>query len=455
MFKKLRFYKLSCLFAGCLCFGCSKEYLDKKPNQALLVPTTFADFQALLDNPGIMTLAPGINEISSDDFVVIPDYYQYLSVPAQNSYIWVKDVYEGASIADWNNPYKQVFYANVVLEGLAKEKPDAVALAQWKVLRGEALFFRANAFYNLAQVFASPFTDANSLNPGVPLKLTSNVNVIAQRGTLSQTYNQIKDDLTAALPLLPENAPYKNRPTKSAAYGLMARMALNTGAYNDALKAANNYLNLNNALIDYNTIDPSGARPFPKAMPNSNVEVATYFISQGYSLDEVAVIDPNLFQTYDSNDLRKSIFFDDEGDGLIFFKGSYTGNSSWFAGIATDEIYLVRAESYIRTGEVDKGLADLNILLLNRYKKGQYIPYASLSQAIALKLVLSERRKELVARGLRWQDLRRLNYDPQFAVTISRSINNVNYQLKPNDNRYVFPIPANEIANSGIQQNAR
>jgi hypothetical protein len=73
----------------------------------------------------------------------------------------------------------------------------------------------------------------------------------------------------------------------------------------------------------------------------------------------------------------------------------------------------------------------------------------------ALRKVLLERRKELVFRAIRWTDLRRLNKDPRFATTLRRVVLGQEYLLPPNDNRYVYPIPTNEIEASGVPQNPR
>ena len=73
----------------------------------------------------------------------------------------------------------------------------------------------------------------------------------------------------------------------------------------------------------------------------------------------------------------------------------------------------------------------------------------------ALSLILQERRKELVYRNLRWTDLRRLNLEPKFAKSIKRTIKGTEYILEPNDGRYVFAIPDDEIKISGIEQNMR
>jgi len=70
-----------------------------------------------------------------------------------------------------------------------------------------------------------------------------------------------------------------------------------------------------------------------------------------------------------------------------------------------------------------------------------------------LNKILTERRKELLMRGLRWTDLRRLNKETAFATTLSRIVNGTTYTLPPNDPGYVFRIPLSVINFTGIEQN--
>jgi len=106
-------------------------------------------------------------------------------------------------------------------------------------------------------------------------------------------------------------------------------------------------------------------------------------------------------------------------------------------------------------GKLDYAMKDLNMLLRNRWRKGTYTDQIALDPNDALDKILMERRKELIFRGLRWSDLRRLNRDPRFAKTLTRIVEEVTYRLPPNDPKYVYPIPESEIKLSGIQQNVR
>jgi len=99
----------------------------------------------------------------------------------------------------------------------------------------------------------------------------------------------------------------------------------------------------------------------------------------------------------------------------------------------------------VRNGKVEAGLADLNHLLENRWEKGKYVPVENLSQTEALKVILGERRKELIFRGIRWSDLRRLNIEGA-NISLERTVNGKMYVLAPNDPRWTWPFPLEATA---------
>ena len=128
-----------------------------------------------------------------------------------------------------------------------------------------------------------------------------------------------------------------------------------------------------------------------------------------------------------------------------------------FGGIATDEVYLIRAECAARTNKISEAVDDINTLLSHRYATGTYVPYpANLTADAALSLILQERKKELCFRSeIRWGDLRRLGQDSRTAVTLTRILNGVHYALSPNDKRYAFLLPISVVQLTGIPQNPR
>ena len=447
-----------------LLFGCTKSsFLAVRPDNALVVPATLKDVQALLDNDFVMNglgsygLIPGIGETGADDyFVTDGDYTGSLLPLYRNCYTWAKSVYAGEEIPDWNLPYRCVFYSNLALDALDRINPDNAGQEAWNNAKGSALFYRAHMFYQLAQVFA-PAYDASTAAAaeGIPLRLQADINEKIERSTVAQTYGQVTGDLEKAIPLLPVQPLYKTRPSKPAAYALLARVYLAMEDYNNALLYADSCLQLYNALLDYNTISRDEFFPFNKF----NEEVL--FSSMILSVDLLPVtptlnrVDTNLYGQYDKNDLRKLLFFKDI-DGLMSFCGTYDEEYYLFGGLATDEVLLIRAECLARAGRTGEALRDLNTLLSKRYEVGTFVPVTATDPEDALRKIVKERRKELLMRGLRWTDLRRLNKDPRFAKDIERVVDGNIYRLPANDPRYVYPIPDKVISfNPGMVQNER
>lgn len=451
---KTRIYKLTLpiLIICTIAINGCKEKLDINPNQKSLIPSTIDDMQAILDANMTNTCYPFGMEASSDNLYVTDARFNTLGT-AQDIYIWNKDLYKGiADVQDWSFPYKCIFSCNVVLQVLQKKKENNVS-EQARMVEGHARFIRATYNHFLALQFCKQYDPVNSnTDLGLPLKEDPNINDVPSRSTLKETYNFIIDDLKKAIDLLPRESAYKTRPTKAAALALLARVYLSMNDYENGYTASNSAIEIKSDLLDYNSLDSTAA--FPVKLYNTEVLIDGTAIGTPIFADNNFYVDSVLYKSYQQNDLRRVCFFRQSG-GRALFKGSYTGFTSMFSGITTSEAYLMRAESQARRGNKDLAIIDLNELLKNRYKKASFIPLSATSSDDALKLVLQERRKELVFRGLRWMDLKRLNKDDRFQISLKRQINGISYVLTPNDPRYVFPIPDSEIQYAGLTPNAR
>lgn len=434
------------------CLSSCKKYLEEKTNKKLVIPSTLQDAQALLDSYSLFnTLYPSIGCQSDDDYYLSDNYIKTLNNLNYGNYTWAKDV---INTIDWGYMYQIVLYCNVALETVEIVPPASNNIDDRNRIEGSALFFRAGAYYQLAQYYATPYDRNTAANePGIPLRLTSNINVKSVRSTTRETYERIIADLTQAADLLPVNTSIVSRPSKAAAFAALARTYLTMEDYTRAILYADSCLQLKNFLLDYNSLNPAAAQPFSRF--NQEVIFAANMMTAPMHYVNNLMIDSSLYQSYATNDLRRSLFFQSNGTGTFGYKGSYDGASSLFNGIASDEVYLISAESQARTGDINGALAALNTLLLKRYKTGSFIPVTATSAEDALLKILNERRKELVFRGTRWFDLRRLNKDPRFAKTLTRKINGQFFTLAPNDPRYTEYIPPDVIALSGMEQNNR
>jgi hypothetical protein len=450
-----------CLICGLLIFiaqiqlSCKKEWLDVKANIQQAVPSSLSDFQALMDN-GTTQLnfwGPGLAELASDGHYSTDDAWQSADNTTKNGYTWSHD-YAYKNVDDWTSSYNSVFICNLVLEGLQKvvigNSSDQQALNN---IKGQALFFRGYTFFDVAQMWAPPL-DSSKYNTdlGIPLRMSSDITLPSVQATVHNTYEQILGDLKMSATLLPVKSLYL-RPTQQAAFAALARVYLAIGSYDSAFTYSNRCLNISADLLDYNTLDPTAGNIgylnkevlFQKLIP-CNYDYSGF-------LSYNCLIDQDLFMSYDSNDLRRSLFFSINSDSSISFQGNYNNNSNLFCGLATDEQYLIRAECEVRNGSVSAGMSDLNGLLQTRWTTGTFLPFIATNSDDALSQVLTERRKELLLRGLRWQDLRRLNKDNRFKVTLSRTINSNTYTIAPSSFRYTFPIPDDIIQLSTLKQN--
>jgi hypothetical protein len=435
--------------------SCSKEWLEKKTSQLLAVPTTLNDFQLMLNNTKVFNANRAYTqEVTADGHSVPDDIFTGSGGGGYffNIYTW-SHTYPYIGVNDWNADYSSIVSCNVVLEGLANINPDNTTdQTQWNDLKGEALFFRALAFFELSQVYA-PVYDSSSASRdlGIPLRLSSDPNIPSTRSTIQQTYNQIIGDLVVAESLLPVIPTFKTHPSSPAANALLARVYLSMGNYASAKQSADACLTDYSSLMDYNN-DPSinTQNTYPFAPFNSEV----IFHGQMEIADYLFLMDTALYHLYGPGDLRKSLFYMLNPDSTLDFIGSYTPDGSFFSGLATDEVYLIRAECEARSGDANNALTDLNILLVRRYAIGTFTPLTASTADSALILVLTERKKELITRAQRWSDLRRLNRDPRFAITLKRTSMGVTYTLPPGDYRYTFPIPDDVIQYAPqLQQN--
>lgn len=435
-------------------FGCGK-YLDEKSDKKLVVPSTLQDLQSILDHYSKNVFSePGSGEVSSTDYYLTDAHYNALSRESlRRMYRWESDyLFEPAS-NEWTYGYTSVYSANAVLIDIDKVETNSSNLDTWKDIKGQALFIRAKAHLKMAFIWTLAYDEETADEDlGLPLRLTTDFNEKSRRSTLGETYAQIISDLKGSAQLLPEKVSHAVRPSRPAAYALLARTYLSMRRYEEAGAYADSCLQLYSTLIDYNTITVSANYPFRQF----NEETIHFGVigTPAPINPSRAKIDPDLYALYSENDIRKIAFFRRNTDGTTYaFKGNYTGTLAPFDGVSTNELYLIRAESYARQGKTTEALQDLNDLLTKRHTD-TFIPLTASSASVALDLILLERRKELLMRGLRWMDIKRLNKEGA-GITLKRTVDGVEYTLPPNDLRYALPIPEDVITLSGIEQNKR
>jgi starch-binding outer membrane protein, SusD/RagB family len=441
-----------------------QKFLDSKPSSSQVIPTKLKDLRALMDNNSKINnqAATNVLEHYSDYFKMDKEDLDKLTYATKEFYIFGQEYdTEQFFLNGWTYSFTPAYYANTVLDLLPKVTNDDPV--EWGRIKGSALFVRANTFFHLLKSFSPMYIKGNEAannKPGIPLRLIADVNAISKRATVKEAYEQIVADLKEAIQLLPPKEQYNTRPDKASAYGSLARVYLVMQEFELAGKYADSSLRIDHSLFNFNELDLNAQLPFK----NYNKETLYYSTSTSTALfnqTNNGYIHEDLVASYDENDLRKAAFFLIDNKGHSQFKGSYSGSSSgnFMIGVCVDEMYLTLAESQARSGRKNDALTALNTLLQTRWRTGTFVPFTAANVQEALEIVLAERKKSLIYRGVRVMDQRRLNLEPQFAKPVVRVLDpggeSLTYTLAPNDLRYVFLLPHDVVQVTGMPQPER
>lgn len=444
------------------------DYLDIKP-KGELIPETAGDYEAMLNYPQLLKASETYPIFLTDDVYLAKEAggltpgLNNAQRSTANLYKFNSEVF-GESEDDglWTYSYNRIYYYNVIIINILNSKS---ALEERKQsIRAEALMGRAFEYLTLVNAYAKhydPKTAATDL--GVPLILDEDINKKnLTRATVEEVYKQIQDDLKEAEKYLPEKSVLNTfRASKVVGLGMLARMYLYIGNYQEALKYANKSLAANDYLLDlkqYEIVNPYGAIGRLNVPDEANNAENIYVRLAPYVFGASA-------RVMASEDLLSLFDKDKDKRFLLYLTNTPFGQSingylwmpflSTNMAMSTPEMYLIAAECEARIGSKERAMELLNKLRDNRIVDNT--PLVATSNDDALIKVLEERRREFTMVGCtRLIDLKRLNKDPRFAKTIEHKAGDDVYRLEPNDPKYILPIPAKVLRfNPNMKQNIR
>lgn len=456
-----------------LSFTACKKYLDIKP-KGTVVPQTVEDFERILNDASLVKALPNYLDMLSDDYYNPNLDKNKFEVNSENLlYFWKADIFTTPEdyqyYSFFNLLYANIYQYNAVINGI--DAASGGSPARKTVAKARAQLGRALSYWYLVNLYTKPYRAETAGNdPGIPLVTGNDINAkLPGRGTVQQGFDFIIKDLNEAIAGLPLSAPDPYQMSKAAGYGVLARTYLCMNDYAKAGAAADKALALNSKLTDYNTEYAnynSGGISFIYPKDNSqmsnmltfaeNIFVQHYSYTRGMAYQYVTSATEKLFG---QEDLRRmyfaptSIYLSDpsEWDGGYYYMGYKSFNYN--IAISTPEMYLIRAEGNARSGNTGTAMADVNTLRKNRIRSNAYADLTAGSAADAVRIVLSERRKELLFRGVRWFDMRRLNNDPVYGFTAKHFFADGSFvALEPNSPRYVLRFPETAVTGD-ITQN--
>lgn len=386
---------------------------------------------------------------------------------------WVYAADNAAVEAGWLGLYTVINSANVVINGIDALTTPANQRTANRI-KGQALALRAWIHFDLLKWYANSY-DRNSTEPAVPIMTTvssQNPNLRPPRATVREVYDRIFADLNEALRLLSDVDRAINTASRRVnidaitVNAMLARISLYAGLNADAIRFATNVINALPLATraqfpaiwrDESAAEVAWAIRFNPGEGGPALEVYSPAGNDRASFD----VSPDMVALYDqANDIRYSVYMAPgfstrtprPASRVIPIKYLGKGNNRDgvvdFKVLRTGEMYLIRAEARLRSGDAAGALQDLNTLRAARIQN--FVPGnetgAALTQAIA-----NERRRELFLEGHRWFDLKRT----------TRTINRQNCtppatqcNLASNSPRWTWPIPTGELnANPNMTQN--
>ena len=448
--------------------GCN-NYLDIKP-KGEKIPTTVSDYETLLNYESVQKVSDTYPAYLTDD-VFLPDVAEGTATPGLNSvdqsirnlYLFKKEVFGDAQDDGfWFASYNRIYYYNTVIDNIMNA--DGSDEQQKLSIRAEALISRALEYLYLVNGYAK-YYDVRTAesDPGVPLILDEDIskkNLV--RASVKDVYAQIQSDLQTALPNLPMQAKGNAfRASKAAGYGVLAKMYLYMGNYAEALKAANEVLEINNSLLDlkkYAVVKPQssiGRTNVPQDIDNPE-NIYIKFAPYVYGLSSKVFGSDELISLFSEDDMRLQVYFTKNFRNIPTDKYVWAPYLRANLAVSSPEIYLIAAECEAREGSIERAIALINKLRDNRIKNNTDI--VATDRNDALQKVLEERRRELAMSGMvRYIDLKRLNQESQFAKTVTHVTGEGTFSLEPNSPLYVLPIPAKVMRfnKNSMQQNER
>ncbi|GAA4339825.1 RagB/SusD family nutrient uptake outer membrane protein [Flaviaesturariibacter amylovorans] len=344
----------------------------------------------------------------------------------------------------WSSAYQSIYYANAILEGVRRSQ--ALSAGVKGQLEGEARFVRALHYFYLVNYFGS-----------VPLVTSTDyaVNSTLPRSEPAAVYQQIRADLIAARDLLPEAyvGSERIRPNRWTAVALLARTHLYNKEWTEAVAAASNIIGsgVYQLQVDPATVYLKTSREaIWQLSPNTGTLRETSLLRPTGTTAPVPqyFLPSSAMATFEPGDLRRRKWVDSvthQGTRYYYpakYRNTTTAVTEYYTVFRLAEVYLIRAEARLNTGDLDGAAQDLNIV---RTRAGLPNTLATTAPDLSTAIV-AERRRELFAEmGHRWLDLKRWNL-------VSAVLSPIKTGWQATDTLY--PVPNDELlSNNSLTQN--
>lgn len=333
------------------------------------------------------------------------------------------------------------------------------------------------AHFDLLRLYAKSYAAAGATDPGVPYVTSTDPTLLPARTPDKQAYDLVVADLVQAESLIAADNGAA-RLNKAAVEGLLSRVYLYRGEWQNAITAATASINdaaANGHVLATTTnfgniwIDADDPATTEVLFRLSILDKDNIGIGVGYEQASPSGVKPEycvdyaFFQQFTTNDVRNTAYigqtvYNSEPFNYVkkyFGRSSGNANVVDYKVIRLGEVYLNRAEAYYNLGQTVPALADLNTL-----RAGRYTGFvAGVETGTSLyNAILLQRRLELAFEGSRFFDLKRLN-QPILRSNFGDQANGTGVPasvqtIPANSSLFQMFIPQSEInTNPNITQN--
>lgn len=460
--------------AALVCFLLSSctDYLNIAP-KGNKIPTTLADFEALLRDQYTISRTPVTNALYLLNDVYLTNSQVNTPSLSQANYMWD----ESADRIMLNNADEGTYYVlygaisscNLIVENVptATEATDAErneVIAYAKVIR--ALCYDVLVNYYADTYDASTAAEKRS----VPLITSADIDAPYTQVSIQAMYDFIIQDVKEAIEMgLPAQSMTAIHPNLGAGYALLARVYLQMQNYSEALRYADLALAQNDQLYDWNTFyeehkatieDPDNYDKI--ATPIQYDYVENYYLRLGeqsvydsYEKD-IPVERAERFEEGDARFLSRWKLKTDNND--TYYKALESGYFN-HGGLTTCEVYLIKAECEARLAQgndYSEAMNTLNAVRITRIRPEVYRPAVASTLEEALSQIRRTKDNELIFSIVPFADARRYNQEGTYAHTLTKTYEGKEYTLSPTSHLWTMPFPAGALNNPGngtIEQN--
>ena len=290
------------------------------------------------------------------------------------------------------------------------------------------------------------------------------------QGSVKEVYDQILADFNKAIELgIPETSMTAIHPNRAAVEGGLARVYLSMRDYDKALSHAEAALKLHGELFDwlefYNSYkerieNPEDYTAITSPMAHTCVENLWFCSGNGNPNYPCRDMDISIERAarFEQGDMKFLVRWKKyQSSTDLYYQGILSGYYN-LAGIATPEVYMIKAECQARNGAVDDAMQTLDILRKSRIHPDFYQPSSASTTAEAIELIRRTKDNEMMNTMIPFIDMKRYNAEGTYARTLTKEFDGQRYELKPDSHLWTMVFPANAINRPGngvLTQNSK